>query len=135
MNDLRILHSKGFKIVSNWQDCTSKSILFLNTHNSEKFEKYQKLAFKKKCIHIITNSSIKNHHKIKSIIYYYINDQKDLFKFKKIFFSKNKLKIIFLTGTNGKTSIAYGTHLLFSINGISSCYLGTIGFFINGNKV
>ena len=134
MNDLRILHSKGFKIVSNWQECTSKSILFLNTQNSEKFEKYQKLAFKKKCTHIITNSSIKKHIRIKSIIYYYINDQKDLFKLKKIFFSENKLKIIFLTGTNGKTSIAYGTHLLFSINGISSCYLGTIGFFINGHK-
>ncbi len=134
MNDLKILHSKGFKIVSNWQECNSKSILFLNTLNLEKFERYQILAYKKNCTHIITNSLIKKHNKIKSIKYYYINVQKDLFKLRKIFFSKNKLKIIFLTGTNGKTSIAYGSHLLFSLNGISSCYLGTIGFFINGRK-
>ncbi len=135
MNKLKILQTKGFKIVFNWQECTSKSIFFLNTLNLENFDKYQKLAIKKKCTHIITNSSIEKHNKIRNINYYYVNFQKDLFKIKKIFFGKVKLKIIFLTGTNGKTSIAYGSHLLFSINGIPSCYLGTIGFFINGNKI
>ncbi len=135
MNKLKILHSKGYKIASNWQECTSKSIFFLNTLNLQNFDKYQKLAIKKNCTHLIVNSSIKKHNEIKNMNYYYINTQKDIFKLKKIFFSKNKLKIIFLTGTNGKTSIAYGSHLLFSLNGISSCYLGTIGFFINGNKI
>ena len=94
------------------------------------FDKYQKLAIKKKCTHIIVNSSIKKLNEIRNINYYYINVQKDLFKIKKTFFEISKLKIIFLTGTNGKTSIAYGSHLLFSLNGIASCYLGTIGFFI-----
>ena len=135
MNKLKILQAKGFKIVSNWQECTSKSIFFLNTMNLEDFNKYQKLAIKKKCAHIIVNSSIKKHNEIINTNYYYINPRKDLFKLKKIFFTKNKLKIIFLTGTNGKTSIAYGSHLLFSLNGTPSCYLGTIGFFINGNKI
>ena len=135
MNKLKILQAKGFKIVFNWQECSSKSIFFLNTLNLENFDKYQKLAIKKKCTHIITNSSIEKHNEIKNIKYYYVSTQKDLFKIKKIFFGKDKLKIIFLTGTNGKTSIAYGSHLLFYINGISSCYLGTIGFFINGNKI
>ena len=72
---------------------------------------------------------------MRNIKYYYINVQKDLFKIKKTFFAISKLKIIFLTGTNGKTSIAYGSHLLFSLNGMASCYLGTIGFFINGKKI
>lgn len=135
MNELKTLQTKGFKIVSNWQECNSKSIFFLNTLNLEDFDKYQKLAIKKKCTHIIANSSIKKLNKMRNIKYYYINVQKDLFKIKKTFFDISKLKIIFLTGTNGKTSIAYGSHLLFSLNGISSCYLGTIGFFINGKKI
>ena len=135
MNELKTLQAKGFKIVSNWQECNSKSIFFLNTLNLEDFDKYQKLAIKKKCTHIIVNSYIKKLNEIRNIKYYYINVQKDLFKIRKTFFTIGKLKIIFLTGTNGKTSIAYGSHLLFSLNGISSCYLGTIGFFINGKKI
>ena len=59
MNKLKILQAKGFKIVFNWQECNSKSIFFLNTLNLEDFDKYQKLAIKKKCTHIIANSSIK----------------------------------------------------------------------------
>jgi len=135
MNKLKILQAKGFKIVFNWQDCSSKSIFFLNTLNLKDFDKYQKFAIQKKCTHIIANSTLEQHNKIRNIKYYYINNQNDLFKIKKIFFGIDKLKIIFLTGTNGKTSIAYGSHLLFSINRIPSCYLGTIGFFINGKKI
>src|SRR6056300_464619 len=104
MNELKTLQAKGFKIVSNWQDCNSKSIFFLNTLNLDDFDKYQKLAIKKKCTHIIANSSIKKLNKMQNIKYHYINIQKDLFKMKKIFFEISKLKIIFLTGTNGKTS-------------------------------
>ena len=48
MNELKTLQTKGFKIVSNWQECNSKSIFFLNTLNLEDFDKYQKLAIKKK---------------------------------------------------------------------------------------
>jgi len=135
MNKLKILQAKGFKIVFNWQDCSSKSIFFLNTLNLKDFDKYQKFAIQKKCTHIIANSTLEQHNKIRNIKYYYINNQNDLFKIKKIFFGIDKLKIIFLTGTNGKTSIAYGSHLLFSINRIPSCYIGTIGFFINGKKI
>ena len=29
MNELKTLQAKGFKIVSNWQECNSKSIFFL----------------------------------------------------------------------------------------------------------
>jgi len=76
MNKLKILHAKGFKIVFNWQECSSKSIFFLNTLNLENFDKYQKLAIKKKCTHIITNSSIEKHNEIRNIKYYYVNAQK-----------------------------------------------------------
>ena len=47
----------------------------------------------------------------------------------------NDLKIIFITGTNGKTSIAYGANKLFNLNKIKSCYIGTLGFFINSRKI
>ena len=111
MNKLKILQAKGFKIVSNWQECTSKSIFFLNTLNLEDFNKYQKLAIKKKCAHIIVNSSIKKHNEISNTNYYYIKS-KDLFKIKK-YFCIDKLKIIFLTGTNGKTHCLWLTSFIF----------------------
>ena len=41
MNELKTLQAKGFKIVSNWQECNYKSIFFLNTLNLEDFNKYQ----------------------------------------------------------------------------------------------
>ena len=50
MNELKTLQAKGFKIVSNWQECNSKSIFFLNTLNLEDFYKYQKLAIKKNAL-------------------------------------------------------------------------------------
>ena len=56
MNELKILQTKGFKIVSNWQECNSKSIFFLNTLNLEDFDKYQKLAIKKKLFAKILSS-------------------------------------------------------------------------------
>ena len=71
MNKLKILQAKGFKIVFNWQECTSKSIFFLNTLNLEDFDKYQKFAIKKKCAHIIANSSLAKHNEIRNIKYRY----------------------------------------------------------------
>ena len=135
MKELKELYSKGYKLVTNWQECSSKSIFFLNTLNLENFNKYQKLAIKKNCTHIIFNSSLTKYIKNKNTNYHSLNIEKDLFKLKKIFFVTKKLKIIFITGTNGKTSIAYGAHLLSFINNRSSCYIGTIGFYINGRKI
>ena len=86
MNKLKILQAKGYKIVFNWQECTSKSIFFLNTLNLEDFNKYQKFAINKKCTHIIANSYIEKHNEIRNIKYYYVNVQKDLFKIKKNIF-------------------------------------------------
>jgi len=135
LKELKELYSKGYKLVTNWQECSSKSIFFLNTLNLENFNKYQKLAIKKNCTHIIFNSSLTKYIKNKNTNYHSLNIEKDLFKLKKIFFVTKKLKIIFITGTNGKTSIAYGAHLLSFINNRSSCYIGTIGFYINGRKI
>ena len=47
------LKDKGFKIVSNWQDCNKKSIFLFENDNYKKFVKYKNLAFKKKCNYII----------------------------------------------------------------------------------
>ena len=129
------LKGKGYKIVTNWQECNKKSIFLFNSNNNTKFIDYKNLAFKKQCRFIICNIKLKKICKHNFIKYYYYKNQKDLDKIANIFFELNNLKIIFVTGTNGKTSIAYGANKLFSINGFRSCYIGTLGFFINSKKI
>ena len=50
----------------------------------------------------------------------FYKDQKDLEIIANIFYNFTNLKIIFVTGTNGKTSIAYGANRLFNLNGNKS---------------
>ena len=129
------LKDKGYKIVTNWQECNKKSIFLLNSNNNSKFIDYKKLAIKKNCKFIICNIKFKKDIKQNLINYFFYKNQKDLQNISKIFYNINKLKIIFVTGTNGKTSIAYGANKLFNINSIKSCYIGTLGFYINSKKI
>ena len=43
----------------------------------------------------------------------------------------NNIKIIGITGTNGKTTTAYVVHKCFNLLGIKASYIGTIGFYID----
>ena len=129
------LKDKGYKIVTNWQECNKKSIFLFNSNNNSKFIDYKKLAIKKNCKFIICNIKFKKDIKQNLINYFFYKNQKDLQNIAKIFYNINNLKIIFVTGTNGKTSIAYGANKLFNINAIKSCYIGTLGFYINSKKI
>ena len=129
------LKKNGYNIVTNWQECNKKSIYLFNNTNTTKFLNYTKLAYKKSCKFIICNIKFKNQIEQNSIKYFYYKNKKDLEIIAKIFYNLNKLKIVFITGTNGKTSIAYGANKLFSDNKIKSCYIGTLGFFINSKKI
>ena len=44
------------------------------------------------------------------------------------------LKLIGITGTNGKTTVAFLIYQALNKVGIKCAYIGTIGFYINGNK-
>ena len=129
------LKDKGYKIVTNWQECNKKSIFLFNSNNKSKFINYKRLAIKKDCKFIICNNKFKKDINNKLINYFFYKNQKDLQNIAKIFYNINNLKIIFVTGTNGKTSIAYGANKLFNINAIKSCYIGTLGFYINSKKI
>ncbi len=133
--NLTYLKKKGFKIVTNWQECNKKTIFLFDSKNNTKFIDYTNLAIKKNCNFVICNIKFKRDIKKKSINFFFYDDKKDLENIVKIFFSFNRLKLIFVTGTNGKTSIAYGANRLFNINGIRSSYIGTLGFFINSKKI
>ena len=132
---LEVLKEQGFKIANNWQECNKKSIFLFNNNNYTKFIKYKNFALKKKCKFIICNIKFKKIIESESIKYFFFKNQKDLHDISKIFYNFNNLKIIFVTGTNGKTSIAYGANKLFNINGIRSCYIGTLGSLINSKKL
>ena len=53
------LKGKGYKIVTNWQECNKKSIFLFNSNNNTKFIDYKNLAFKKQCRFIICNIKLK----------------------------------------------------------------------------
>ena len=133
--NLNELKKKGYKIATNWQECHKKSIFLFDSLNTTKFIRYKKLALKKNCEFVICNIKFKDITKQNSIKYFYFKKKKDLENIAKIFYNLNDLKIIFITGTNGKTSIAYGANKLFNLNKIKSCYIGTLGFFINSKKI
>ena len=134
MNDLKILKSKGFKLQTKWQNLNSKSIFFIGTKNTKNFDFYQNQAIKKNCKFILCNSKFYKLFK-KKLTYISFSKNEDLFKIAKIFFQSIKMKIILVTGTNGKTSIAFGTHKLISLNNLNSSYIGTLGFYINSKKI
>ncbi len=133
--NLNELKDSGFKIVSNWQDCNKKSIFIYNSNDIKKFIEYVNFAIKKNCKFIICKSKFKKIINQKSIKFIFYKNQKDLDDIAKKFYKFNYLKLIFVTGTNGKTSIAYGANKLFNINGLKSCYIGTLGFYINTKKI
>ena len=133
--NLAELKKKDFKIVTNWQECNQRSIFLFDSNNVTKFNHYTNLAFKKKCKFVICNIKFKNNIKQNLIKYFFYKNQKDIEKITKIFYNFKNIKIIFVTGTNGKTSVAYGANKLFNINSIKSCYIGTLGFFINSKKI
>ena len=134
MKDLINLKKKGYKIDINWQDLTKKSIFFLNTNNRKNFINFQSYAIKKNCSYIICSDKYKN-EQLSGLIYFYFKDKKELDKIGKLFFKPFKLKLVFLTGTNGKTSVAYGAHQLMVLNKLKTCYIGTLGFYINSKRI
>ncbi len=133
--NLTELKDMGFKIVTNWQECNKKTIFLFNSTNSTKFKNYKKFALKKKCNFIICNLKLKKNCNQSSLKYFFFKNQKDLNNIAKIFYNIKCLKIVFVTGTNGKSSIAFGASKLFNINGIKSSYIGTLGFYINKKKI
>ncbi len=132
---LEELKIRGYKIVTNWQECSQKSIFLINSKNYTKFLNYKKKAIKKGCKFILCLNNFKKSIHESKIKHFFYKNQKDLENIAKIFYNFKKIKIFFVTGTNGKTSVAYGANKLFNINKIKSCYIGTLGFYINSKKI
>jgi UDP-N-acetylmuramyl-tripeptide synthetase len=135
LKQFKILQKKGFKLFSNWQQLNNKSIYVLGTTNEKNFNLYVKKALKKKCKYICCHEKFKNLTYPPNLKIFYYKNNSELTNIAKYFFSKSKIKIIFITGTNGKTSIAYGCNKLFTLNKINSSYIGTLGFYINSKRV
>ena len=113
----------------------TKNQFFYLIKNNSKFINYLNLAIKKKCKFVICDEKFKENIKKNPVNFFFYKNKKDLENIANIFYSFKNLKIIFVTGTNGKTSIAYGANKLFNLNGVRSCYLGTLGFYINSKKI
>ena len=135
MKHFKILKKKGFKLFSNWQQLNNKSIYVLGTKNEKNFDFYVKKALKNKCMYICCHDKFRNSISQNNLKFFFYKDNSELTNIAKYFFSTPKIKVIFITGTNGKTSIAYGCNKLLTLNKINSSYLGTLGFYINSKRV
>ena len=135
MKQFKILQKKGFKLFSNWQQLNNKSIYFLGTKSEKNFNLYVKKALKNKCKYIFCNEKFKNINHHSNLKFFYYKTNSELTNITNLFFPKPKIKIIFITGTNGKTSIAYGCNKLLTLNGINTSYIGTLGYYINSKRV
>jgi UDP-N-acetylmuramyl-tripeptide synthetase len=135
LKHFKILKKKRFKLFSNWQQLNSKSIYVLGTKNEKSFNFYIKKALKNNCKYIYCHEKFRNRIHQNNLIFFYYKDNSELIDTAKNFFSTPKIKIIFITGTNGKTSIAYGCNKLLTLNKINSSYIGTLGFYINSKRV
>ena len=74
------LKYKGFKIVTNWQDCNGKSIFLFYGNDYAKFIKYKTQALRKNCKFIICNESFKSKLKNEQNKFFFLKKSKILRK-------------------------------------------------------
>ena len=89
---------------------------------NNKNKKYVDEAIKNGAVKIITELDDTydiDYIRVPSIKDYLYNNYKDII---------NKLTIIGITGTNGKTTTCYFIYQILLMMNINTCYLGTIGF-------
>ena len=84
--NLTDLKKKGFKIVTNWQDCNKNTIFLFDSKNKSKFVNYTNLAIKKKCNFFICKINLKKYVKKNSINIFFYKNKKELENIVKIFY-------------------------------------------------
>ena len=126
------LKKKKIKFITDHsEEVNSNALLVIN--NNKKFKKvYLKKAINKGLETIITNSYFKN-IKITQIV---VKDlDKEILKLLNLRQSFNPKKSIAITGTNGKTSVAWYLAQICKYNRIPTKLTGTLGFYKNNKKV
>jgi len=118
------------RISSSSKEVNQKTILVIN--NKKKIKKeYLLEALNKKTPAIISNKIYSN----LSIPQFIVKDiDKEINKILKKLKSKKPLNSIAITGTNGKTSVAWYISQICKINNIKNKMQGTLGFYINNKK-
>ena len=123
--------NKKFTKITSTSKLADKNTLLIIKPNKSFKKKYLKEAIKKNIPGIISKKLIKDIKTTQYIVDDVENESKKILK--KLFpFSPNNT--IAITGTNGKTSVAWYISEILRINKINSKMLGTLGFFINGKK-
>lgn len=124
-------------VIDNTQDSFIQSALFYNLRlDDESIKKFEERVSGKPFQVIITNNKYVG--KVKNVV----EISKDYFEQAKIDLADElygpvgeKIKLVGITGTNGKTSTCYILHQLISSLGKSSLYIGTIGLYKNCKKI
>ena len=130
-------YKKNLNLKSNWQDLDSKTTFITFTKDKKKFNQLQLLAYKKKCNTIICRDIFEKTIKIndKTKFIYTANIEEYSIKIADAFFDIRGIKIIIVTGTNGKSSISYGLSKVLNKENIKTSYIGTLGFYANKKRI
>jgi len=128
---LNLTKNKHFsKISTSSKNCNNKTIFVVNSKKKIK-ERFFVEALKKKIPAIITN---KIYHNL-SVTQFFV---KDIEKEKNKLLNKLKpykpLNSIAITGTNGKTSVAWYISQICKTNNVKIKMQGTLGYYINGTR-
>jgi len=113
------------------QSVNSSSILVINTKNNFK-KKYLKEAITKKIPAIISDEYFKNYEVTQFIVKNVERETDKLLN--KILPNKPSISLA-ITGTNGKTSVAWYLSQICKINNLSTKMVGTLGYYKNHNKI
>jgi len=126
------LKKKKIKFITDHsEDVNSNTLLVIN--NNKKFKRvYLKRAINKGLDTIITNNYLNNFNITQIVVENLDEEILKLLNFRQPFSPK---KSIAITGTNGKTSVAWYLAQICKYNNIQTKLTGTLGFYKNNKKV
>ncbi|MBS56368.1 MAG: hypothetical protein CMP16_00665 [Rickettsiales bacterium] len=119
------------KISSTSKDLDKKTILIVSSKKKIS-NKYLKEAIKKKIPAILSDKVLSNIPITQIIVKNISKEKQKLLNYIKPYKPSN---IIAVTGTNGKTSVAWYISEICRLNNINVKMQGTLGYFINGKKI
>ena len=131
-NIINLKNNKFFSNLTSNSKNTDKNTILIIDKNTNFKEEYLKTAINNKISAILTNKELK----LKKIPQFIVDDLSSAKEYLlKQIYKNLPYKTIAITGTNGKTSVAWYISTIFNQIGINNNYVGTLGYYKNGRKI
>ena len=134
INKLKIKNTKINSICTNSKQIKKGDLFISLKSNKNNQKKYIIEAFKKGAYAIISDTNFKFQSKNLGFIYFK-NIKDKILQILIFYYSELTDLNVAITGTNGKTSVAWYVYNILLKNKIKSSYLGTLGHYCNNKKI